>query len=140
VLLREAGEAHEADALVARTETILRARVERSPEAALEGLVAHRLRFTPGSPDTLALARRHAGQRRSGAARLALVRALLAAARSAEAEREVRALLGTRFNTAELHAVAHHVFTAARRPDAAAAEAARAEAMNPRWREQYPST
>lgn len=137
VLLGELGQVDEAKGWIARARAVHQRRLGQLPEAAAGHALAHFLNFAPADPETLALARRDAGLRGLGDTRLALVRALLAAGRTDEAAREMRAVLASGWNTAPAHALAHVAFERAGHPRAARSEAELAASMNPRWREQY---
>lgn len=136
-LLGQLGQAEEARRWIARAEGVHRRRLARLPEAAVGHATAHFLRFAPAAAETLALARRDAALRGTGDARLALVRALLAAGRTLEAEREIRGVVASGWDSAEMHALAHVVFDRGADRRAAQAAAAEAASRNPRWREQY---
>ncbi|MGH6961840.1 MAG: hypothetical protein ACREE7_15265, partial [Dongiaceae bacterium] len=73
----------------------------------------------------------------TGPAHVALARALLAAGQPREAVAAVRAARDRGWDTAELHAVTSRALREAGRQDEAAAEAALAQAMNPRWQAQF---
>lgn len=125
-----AGRDEEAKRLLARADAIYRAQLARYPEAAYGHALEHFLEF--GDPAYAALlAEANHRTRPNAEAKISLARAYLKAGRVDAARAAIEQALATPWDTADLHAVAAEVYAAAGDPGRAAAERAKAVAINP---------
>lgn len=128
----------DAAAWIARARILHRERLRQLPEAAAGHALDHFLRFEPLERDELlALAQRNLAARPGAEAHLWLARVYLRLGQPSQAAAALRPVLGTAWNTAELHAVAALVLAASH--DEPAAEQARrtAVAINPQALRMY---
>lgn len=125
------GDAEAASQWAARARGIYEAQLARFPEAAYGHALDHFLDF--GEPArAVELAEANHRTRPNAEAKLSLARAYLKAGRVADARAAVEDALKTRWNTADLHAIASEVLAAAGAAERAAEERAKALALNPR--------
>lgn len=127
----EAGRNDQAHALIARARAIYEAQLARYPEAAYGHALGHFLEFGDDPLRTLALAEANHTTRPNAEAKISLASAYLKAGRIDAARATIEEALATPWNTADLHATAAEIFTAAGDPARAAASRARALALNP---------
>jgi len=127
----EAGRADEARAMIARARARYEAQLERYPEAAYGHALEHFLEFGDDPARVVELAEANHRTRPNAEAKISLARAYLKAGRTDAARAVIEDALATPWNTADLHATAAEVFTAAGDPARAASERERALALNP---------
>ena len=136
-LRREGPDPASAAPLIAQAEAAQQERLRLLPEAAYGAALEHELWF--GRPDqALELAQRNAALRPNGEARGLLAEALYKAGRTAEAQREIQAVLASAWNTAESHAIAAQVAAALGQREEAERQRASAVDLNPRAFRMYP--
>jgi len=128
---QQAGRAAEAQALVARARAIYEAQLARYPEAAYGHALGHFLDFGDDPVRTVALAEANHRTRPNAEAKISLARAYLATSRIEPARTIIEEALATPWNTADLHATAAEIFTAAGDTARAAVERERALALDP---------
>jgi tetratricopeptide (TPR) repeat protein len=121
-----AGRSDDARRLIAETGKIYEAQLLRFPEAAHGHALAHFLEFGDDPARTLTIAEANHRTRPNAEAKISLARAYLGAGRVDAAQTILAEALATPWNTADLHAAAAEVYTAA--GDVAAADKARARA------------
>ena len=136
-LRREGPDPASATPLIAQAGAAHQKRLKLLPEAAYGAALEHELWF--GRPDqALDLAQRNATLRPNGEARCLLAEALYKAGRTAEAQREIQAVLATAWNTAESHAIAAQIAAALGQHEEADRQHAIAIDLNPRAFRMYP--
>lgn len=135
-LLRERGDLAAAEPWIAAASKLYTTRLASWPEASYGHALDHFLLFGTAA-ESLAMARKNHALRPNGESQIKLSRALLRTGDHAEAVRVIRRALASDWNTAELHAVAAQVFTAAGLTQQAQAQAAIAKAINPHAAQQY---
>lgn len=127
----KAGRVAEAGALVARARAIYETQLARFPEAAYGHALEHFLEFGDDPARTVALAEANHRTRPNAEAKISLARAYLAAGRVEPARATIEQALATPWNTADLHATAAEIFTAAGDAARAANERELALALDP---------
>lgn len=136
-LRREGPDPASAASLIAQAAAAHQERLRLLPEAAYGAALEHELWF--GRPDqALDLAQRNAALRPNGEARGLLAKALYKAGRTAEAQREIQAVLASGWNTAEAHAIAAQIAAALGQREEAEQQHAIAVDLNPRAFRMYP--
>jgi len=136
-LRREGTEPASAKQWTVRAAAAHQERMKLLPEADYGAALEHELWF--GRPDrALELAQRNATLRPNGEARGLLAMAMYKAGRTAEAQREIQAVLATEWNTAETHAIAAQIAAALGQREEADKQHAIAIDLNPRAFRMYP--
>ena len=106
------------------------------PEATYGHGLEHYLLYGSGA-ETLDLAKKNCALRPFGEARIRLVQAYLINKQPREAEKELRTLLASSWETAEMHTVAAQTYQMLGREEQSRAEREKAEARNPHAMTQY---
>ncbi len=136
-LRREGPDPASATPWIERAAAAHQQRLALLPEAEYAHALEHELWF--GRPDrALELAQRNATLRPNGEARGLLAMALYKAGRTAEAQREIQAVLATEWNTAETHAIAAQIAAALGQREEADRQHVIAIDLNPRAFRMYP--
>ncbi|MBW2464398.1 MAG: hypothetical protein JRH11_22300 [Deltaproteobacteria bacterium] len=131
-ILRDRGQDADADALVLRARTGWETRLALFPEAAYGHAIGHWLELEDDPERTVQLAEANSAARPNGESKTLLAEAYLGAQRSEDAERTIREVLDSAWDTAEAHAAAARIYAARDDETEAAAHRERALALNPR--------
>ena len=127
-----AGRTEDAERLITKAGEIYEAQLLRFPQAAYGHALDHFLEFGEDPARTLAIAEANHRTRPNAEAKISLARAYLEAGRVDAAQAVLAEALATPWNTADLHAAAAEVYTAADDVTAADRARARARAIDPR--------
>lgn len=131
-ILLEEGKSDEAKAYIDRAGQRFAQLTAMYPEAAYGHALEHYLEFGSDPKFTLDLAERNHALRPNCDAKVLLAQAYVKADRLADAETTIVAALATPWTTADLHATAAEIYRKRGKIDEAAAEDAKARAINPK--------
>ncbi len=127
----EGGKTSEAAAMRLRAREAYESLLGRYPEAAAGHAIDHFFADESAKARVLRLAESNHGLRPNGAAKILLAKALLGAGEAERAEATIAEVLASPWRSAELHEVASEVFAARGDQERAAAELAKARAIDP---------